>query len=97
MIRFQSHLLSASKCSLTTARGLGCLLSGGSFKSSAKAVDDSMESARKATPVSLNIAFPTADTRSAYRRLGYLSAVFPVGKSAFTSRKSGMDRIGQVK
>src|SRR5215471_5472 len=58
MIRFQSHLLSASMCSSMTACGLDCFLSGGSFSSSAKAIDDPMGSATRATPISLNIAFP---------------------------------------
>src|SRR6516164_1245962 len=57
MIRFQSHLLSASMCSSMTACGVDCLLSGGSFRSSADAIDDPMSKTRRATPISLNIAF----------------------------------------
>ena len=61
MIRFQSHLLSASMCSSITACGLDCFLSGGSFSSSAKAIDDPMGNTRRSTPVSLNIAFLPVD------------------------------------
>jgi|SRR5215831_3976464 len=58
MIRFQSHLLSASMCSSMTACGPGCFLSGGSFSSSAKAIDDPMGSATRATADPAQIAAP---------------------------------------